>query len=74
MKYLTEEFLRARTLRSSEEPIWRENIWPERAERRARLVNAIARGRRWLDELSSGAVTDAQLWPNASDARCAKLN
>src|SRR5262245_43684563 len=32
----------------------------ERAERRARLVNAIARGRRWLDELSSGAVTDAQ--------------
>ena len=38
----------------------RENIGPERAERRARLVNAIARGRRWLDELSSGAITDAQ--------------
>jgi hypothetical protein len=38
----------------------RENIRPERAERRARLVTAIARGRRWLDELSSGAVTDAQ--------------
>jgi site-specific DNA recombinase len=37
----------------------RENIRPERAERRARLVTAIARGRRWLDELSSGAVTDA---------------
>jgi len=38
----------------------RENIRPERAERRARLVTAIARGRRWLDQLSSGAVTDAQ--------------
>jgi hypothetical protein len=38
----------------------RENIRPERAERRARLVTAIARGRRWLDELSSGAVIDAQ--------------
>jgi len=38
----------------------RENIRPERAERHARLVTAIARGRRWLDELSSGAVTDAQ--------------
>ena len=37
----------------------RENIRPERAERRARLVTAIARGRRWLDQLSSGAVTDA---------------
>ena len=35
------------------------NVRPERAERRARLVTAIARGRRWLDELSSGAVTDA---------------
>ena len=37
----------------------RENIRPERGERRARLVTAIARGRRWLDQLSSGAVTDA---------------
>jgi site-specific DNA recombinase len=37
----------------------REHIRPERAERRARLVTAIARGRRWLDQLSSGAVTDA---------------
>jgi site-specific DNA recombinase len=38
----------------------RENVRPERAERRARLVSAIARGRRWLDELISGAVTDIQ--------------
>ncbi len=29
-----------------------------RIERRARLVNAIARGRRWLDEIVSGSVTD----------------
>jgi hypothetical protein len=27
---------------------------------RLRLVNAIARGRRWLDEMISGAVTDAE--------------
>jgi site-specific DNA recombinase len=32
---------------------------PERAERRARLVRAIARGRRRLDEIVSGSVTDA---------------
>jgi hypothetical protein len=37
----------------------RKNVRPERGERRARLVTAIARGRRWLDQLSSGAVTDA---------------
>jgi site-specific DNA recombinase len=28
--------------------------------RRARLVNAIARGRRWLEEIVSGSVTDVQ--------------
>ena len=33
---------------------------PTRIERRARLVNAIARGRRWLDEIVSGSVTDVQ--------------
>jgi site-specific DNA recombinase len=37
----------------------RDNLRPERAERRARLVCAIARGRRWLDEIGSGSVTDA---------------
>jgi len=30
------------------------------SERRARLVSAIARGRRWLDEIVSGSVTDVQ--------------
>jgi hypothetical protein len=37
----------------------RENIRPERAERRARLVSAIARGRRWLDDIITGSVADA---------------
>src|SRR6202140_13570 len=35
-------------------------IRPTRIERRARLVSAIARGRRWLDEMVSGSVTDVQ--------------
>jgi hypothetical protein len=35
-------------------------IRPTRIERRARLVDAIARGRRWLDEIVSGSVTDVQ--------------
>jgi site-specific DNA recombinase len=35
-------------------------IRPTRIERRARLISAIARGRRWLDEIVSGAVTDVQ--------------
>jgi site-specific DNA recombinase len=35
-------------------------VRPTRIERRARLVSAIARGRRWLDEIVSGSVNDAQ--------------
>jgi hypothetical protein len=35
-------------------------VRPTRIERRARLVNAIARGRQWLDEIVSGSVTDVQ--------------
>jgi site-specific DNA recombinase len=31
-----------------------------RIERRARLVGAISRGRRWLDEIVSGSVTDVE--------------
>lgn len=38
----------------------RKEIRPERAERRLRLVSAIARGRRWLDEMISGSVTDVE--------------
>ena len=38
----------------------RSDVRPTRIERRARLVSAIARGRRWLREIVSGAVTDVQ--------------
>ena len=38
----------------------RRDVRPERTERRARLVNAIARGRRWLDEIVSGLITDIE--------------
>jgi hypothetical protein len=37
----------------------REDIRPDRAERRLRLISAIARGRRWLDEIIPGSITDA---------------
>jgi site-specific DNA recombinase len=36
----------------------RSDVEPEQFERRARLVNAIARGRRWLDDVVSGQVTN----------------
>ncbi len=35
----------------------RNDVRPEQFERRARLVSAIARGRRWLDDVISGRVT-----------------
>jgi DNA invertase Pin-like site-specific DNA recombinase len=35
----------------------RGKVRPEQLERRARLVSAIARGRRWLDDVVSGRVT-----------------
>jgi site-specific DNA recombinase len=38
----------------------RSEIRPERTERRAQLIRAIARGRRWLDELVAGSVTEAE--------------
>jgi hypothetical protein len=39
---------------------FREHIRPDRAERRLRLISAIARGRRWLDEIIEGSVIDAE--------------
>jgi site-specific DNA recombinase len=36
----------------------RNEVRPTRIERRARMVSAIARGRRWLDEILSGSVAD----------------
>jgi site-specific DNA recombinase len=38
----------------------RENVRPDRAERRIRLVNAIARGRHWLNEIVTGSIIDAE--------------
>jgi hypothetical protein len=38
----------------------RNEVRPIRIERRARLVNAIARGRRWLDEIVSNSATDIE--------------
>jgi hypothetical protein len=38
----------------------REDIRPDRAERRLRLITAIARGRRWLEEIITGTITDAK--------------
>jgi hypothetical protein len=35
----------------------RSEVRPEQFERRARLVSAVARGRRWLDDVISGRVT-----------------
>jgi site-specific DNA recombinase len=38
----------------------RNEVRPERPERRLRLIKAIAKGRRWLDEIVSGSVIDAE--------------
>src|SRR5262245_16995875 len=38
----------------------RANVRPERADRRARLVCAIARGRRWRDAIIAGSVSSPQ--------------
>jgi len=38
----------------------RENIRPDRVERRVRLISAIVHGRRWLDEIMTGSITDAE--------------
>ncbi|MBR0933409.1 recombinase family protein [Bradyrhizobium jicamae] len=46
----------------------RREVRPERPERRLRLVSAIARGRRWLDEIISGSVISAD--QIASRERC----
>jgi len=36
----------------------RSDVRPQQFERRARLVNAIAKGRRWLDDVVSGRISD----------------
>ena len=51
-----------------------EAIRPERAERRARLVGAIARGRRWLDEIVAGSVIDAETIGKARTLQVRQVN
>jgi site-specific DNA recombinase len=46
----------------------RKEVRPEKPERRLRLVNSIARGQRWLDEIVSGSVTSTE--EIASRERC----
>jgi hypothetical protein len=46
----------------------RREVRPEKLERRLRLVSAMARGRRWLDEIISGSVTSVE--EIASRERC----
>jgi site-specific DNA recombinase len=41
----------------SNRPASRSDVRPEQFERRARLISAIARGRRWLDDVVSARVT-----------------
>jgi hypothetical protein len=46
----------------------RKDVRPERPERRLKLIRAVARGRGWLEEIISGAVTNAE--EIASRERC----
>jgi site-specific DNA recombinase len=44
----------------------------QRGSNAARLVSGIARGRRWLDEIISGAVTDVQQIATRQGAVCVR--
>jgi site-specific DNA recombinase len=46
---------------------------PIRAETRARLITAIAKGRRWLDELIAGTVTNSLASPPTGHATYAAM-
>jgi DNA invertase Pin-like site-specific DNA recombinase len=54
--------------------ISRNEVRPIRVERRARLVNAIARGRRWLDEIVSGSVTNIEQIANRNRCSVRQVN
>jgi site-specific DNA recombinase len=47
---------------------------PIRAETRARLVMAIAKGRRWLDELMTGTVTNIEQIARAENCTVRQIN
>ena len=50
----------------------RNEVRPTRIERRVRLVNAIARGRRWLDEIVSGSITNMEQIATSKNAACVR--
>jgi site-specific DNA recombinase len=52
----------------------RDNLRPERAERRARLVCAIARGRRWLDEIIAGSISNPELLAKREQCSLRQVN
>jgi DNA invertase Pin-like site-specific DNA recombinase len=52
----------------------RNEVRPTRIERRARLVHAIARGRRWLSEIVSGSVTNIEQIANRQKCSVRQVN
>jgi hypothetical protein len=51
-----------------------DTIRPIRADARARLITAIARGRIWLDELVTGRVTDVDAIAKREHCSVRKIN
>jgi site-specific DNA recombinase len=47
---------------------------PIRAETRAKLIASIARGRRWLDEITAGEVTDVEQIAGREKCSIRKVN
>jgi hypothetical protein len=47
---------------------------PIRAETRAKLIASIARGRRWLDEITAGEVTDVEQIAGREKCTIRKVN
>jgi site-specific DNA recombinase len=50
----------------------RNEVRRTRIERRARLVGAISRGRRWLDEIVSGSATNIEQIATRQNAACVR--
>ena len=51
-----------------------QDLRPIRAETRARLVTAIAKGRRWLDELMAGTVTNVEQIASTENCTVRQIN
>jgi site-specific DNA recombinase len=63
-----------RELIAPAKPFSRQDPRPIRAETRAKLVTAIARGRRWLDELIVGTFTNVEQIAAAHDCTTRQVN